>query len=198
MFCVKCGNKMNGTDAFCSKCGEQCKDNSILENKDNHSIKVKVNCKECNDVLVDIILGESVKDNYKGADSMCLNCKIMDSKCPVCSLELRTKKSSQCRHCLSSWFPVVSSSELEKRKQILTSGVIRKKKTKKISCPECKSTDFTTNKKGFGLGKAVGGLILTGGVGLLGGFIGSQKINITCLSCGNRWTPKKVCSKTTI
>jgi hypothetical protein len=141
-------------------------------------------------VLVDIILGESVKDNYNGAISICLNCNVVDAKCPICSLELRTEKSSQCRHCLSSWFPVISNLESEKRKAILTSGIVRKKTKKQISCPKCKSIDFTANKKGFGLGKAVVGGILTGGVGLLGGFIGSQKVNITCLKCGNRWSPK--------
>jgi len=62
---------------------------------------------------------------------------------------------------------------------------------KEISCPKCYSTQLTANKKGFGLGKAAVGGILTGGIGLLGGFIGSGKVKITCLKCGYSWTAGK-------
>ena len=58
-----------------------------------------------------------------------------------------------------------------------------------IKCPKCGSTQLTANKKGFSGTKAVGGAILTGGVGLLAGTIGSNKVKITCLSCGKEFTP---------
>lgn len=58
-----------------------------------------------------------------------------------------------------------------------------------VRCPICRSQQLTANKKGFGLGKAIGGAILTGGVGLLAGFIGSGKVKITCLKCGHSWRP---------
>lgn len=60
-----------------------------------------------------------------------------------------------------------------------------------IKCPRCGSTQLNANKKGFGLGKAAGGGILTGGVGLLAGFIGSGKVKITCLKCGHSWKAGK-------
>ena len=56
-----------------------------------------------------------------------------------------------------------------------------------FACPKCKSTHISGNKKGFGLGKALVGGVLTGGVGLLGGFIGSRKIENTCMQCGYAW-----------
>jgi len=56
-------------------------------------------------------------------------------------------------------------------------------------CPKCGSTALSANKKGFGLGKAAVGGIMLGGVGLLGGFLGSGKIEITCLNCGNKFKP---------
>ncbi|WP_281171452.1 tellurite resistance TerB family protein [Peribacillus kribbensis] len=46
-----------------------------------------------------------------------------------------------------------------------------------------------TGKKGFGLGKAaIGGLVL-GPIGLLGGFIGGNKLKLTCVSCSFSWEP---------
>lgn len=58
-----------------------------------------------------------------------------------------------------------------------------------IKCPRCGSTQITAQNKGFGLGKAaIGGLAL-GPVGLLGGLVGSKKINIVCLKCGHKWQP---------
>jgi len=58
-----------------------------------------------------------------------------------------------------------------------------------IQCPKCKSTQITVDRKGFSGKKAVAGAILTGGIGLLAGTIGSNKIIITCLSCGHRFRP---------
>lgn len=56
-------------------------------------------------------------------------------------------------------------------------------------CLKCGSTQLTVYKKGFGLGKAAGGWILLGPVGLLGGLIGSQKLMFTCMKCGHKWQP---------
>ena len=56
-----------------------------------------------------------------------------------------------------------------------------------IKCPKCQSTQLSANKKGFSGTKAVGGAILTGGIGLLAGTLGSNKIILTCLNCGNQF-----------
>lgn len=56
-----------------------------------------------------------------------------------------------------------------------------------IKCPKCGSTQISANKKGFSGKKAAAGVVLTGGVGLLAGTIGSGKIVITCLSCGHSY-----------
>lgn len=58
-----------------------------------------------------------------------------------------------------------------------------------IHCPSCFSTQITANKKGFSGKKAVAGAILTGGVGVLAGTIGSGNIKITCLACGLEFKP---------
>lgn len=63
-----------------------------------------------------------------------------------------------------------------------------------VKCPKCKSTNVQVmgdNKKGFSVGKAVGGAILTGGVGLLAGFLGKKgKYDVFCQSCGHRFQVK--------
>lgn len=56
-----------------------------------------------------------------------------------------------------------------------------------VRCPRCGSTQITANKKGFGVGKALVGGFLTGGVGLLAGFLGSGKVLVTCVKCGKQW-----------
>lgn len=58
-----------------------------------------------------------------------------------------------------------------------------------ISCTKCGSHDLHAGKKGFSGKKAVAGAVLTGGVGLLAGTIGSNNVLITCLACGHTFRP---------
>lgn len=60
---------------------------------------------------------------------------------------------------------------------------------RKLSCPKCSSPEITAQKQGFVPGKAVAGVVLTGGIGLLAGFLGSNKIKVSCLRCGHSWKP---------
>lgn len=57
-------------------------------------------------------------------------------------------------------------------------------------CPNCGNTDIRflgNNKKGFSVGKAIGGAALTGGIGTLAGFAGKKgkKNSWHCSQCGN-------------
>jgi DNA-directed RNA polymerase subunit RPC12/RpoP len=59
-----------------------------------------------------------------------------------------------------------------------------------VRCPKCGSSQLTTNKKGFSLGKAVaGGVLLVPIAGVATGMIGKNKIIITCLNCGKQFKP---------
>lgn len=58
-----------------------------------------------------------------------------------------------------------------------------------VRCPMCNSDQITAQKRGFSGGKAAVGAVLTGGVGALAGFHGSDKLDIYCLSCGHKWDP---------
>ena len=65
---------------------------------------------------------------------------------------------------------------------------------KSMKCPKCKSTNIQVlgnDRKGFSIGKAVGGALLTGGIGTLAGFAGNNvKYEVVCLQCGHRWKVK--------
>jgi transcription elongation factor Elf1 len=54
-------------------------------------------------------------------------------------------------------------------------------------CPKCGSTSLSGGKQGFGVGKAVAGAVLLGGVGLLAGGIGANNTVITCMNCGYKF-----------
>jgi len=58
-----------------------------------------------------------------------------------------------------------------------------------VKCPKCGSTQISADKKGFSGTKAVAGAALTGGIGLLAGTIGSNKVKMTCLRCGHVFNP---------
>jgi tellurium resistance protein TerD len=80
--------------------------------------------------------------------------------------------------------------ERQKREEALQQSLqVKHDPDAEIRCPKCGSSQLTANTKGYGAGKAVVGTIAFGPLGLLGGFIGSKKILITCLRCGNSWTP---------
>lgn len=55
------------------------------------------------------------------------------------------------------------------------------------SCSKCGSSSITADKKGYGAGKGFLGAVVAGPLGLLGGFMGSKKVRITCLNCGHSW-----------
>ena len=55
------------------------------------------------------------------------------------------------------------------------------------ACSRCGSTSITADKKGYGAAKGLFGAVVAGPLGLLGGFMGSKKVRITCLNCGHSW-----------
>lgn len=56
-----------------------------------------------------------------------------------------------------------------------------------LGCPRCGSRELHAEHKGFSGGKALAGALVTGGIGLLAGTIGSRDTQITCLKCGNKF-----------
>lgn len=80
------------------------------------------------------------------------------------------------------YFTNISKSSAEKKN-------VKVKKNARV-CPKCESPDiqFMENKKkGFSVGKAVAGGVLTGGIGTVAGFAGKKgkKDRWHCTNCGN-------------
>lgn len=67
-----------------------------------------------------------------------------------------------------------------------------------IVCPQCHSDQITAGKKGVGTGRAALGYFTSGaGMGLTLGMMGSNKVVITCLKCGNQFPSGAGAIKTT-
>ncbi len=65
---------------------------------------------------------------------------------------------------------------------------------KNADCPACGSANVRAlgeNKEAFSVGKAVGGMVLVGGIGALAGFAGKKNgYDVVCGDCGHRFLVK--------
>lgn len=84
----------------------------------------------------------------------------------------------------SSLAPTSSSTSAKKR-------IAENKASGVACCPKCGSTSLSANKKGFSFGKAATGAFIAGPVGLVGGTLGANKLEVTCLNCGHKFRPGK-------
>ena len=87
--------------------------------------------------------------------------------------------------------PKTEKKKLKAENQAMQDFKIQAQKNK-FKCPNCGSKNIQAlgiHKKGFSTGKAVGGAILTGGVGTLAGFAGkkTKKTDFICNECGKRF-----------
>ena len=88
-------------------------------------------------------------------------------KCPECGKEI-SDKAIACPNCGN---PMNQQAQQEEY----------------LCCPKCGSSELHAEHKGFSGGKALAGALVTGGIGLLAGTIGSRDTQITCLKCGNKF-----------
>lgn len=89
--------------------------------------------------------------------------------CPECGKEISDKADS----CPNCGCPVKVNNTSENEEY--------------LCCPKCHSKELHAEKKGYSGGKALAGVVLAGGIGLLAGTIGSKDIQIICLKCGKRF-----------
>lgn len=98
--------------------------------------------------------------------------------CPECNKEI-SEKALSCPHCGNPMNVVQSP---------IQPTIETPAKTEEfLCCPKCRSKNLHSEKKGFSGGQALAGAVLTGGIGILAGTIGSKNVDITCLKCGNKF-----------
>ena len=189
MYCKECGEITGDNAKFCPNCGtKQADDFNYIESKEK-DVEIH-NCPLCASILAPIL-----NSNGKQFGSVCLKCDpdINNNSCPVCRKTMQFNKGADnCTSCGYSWrLPIIRNDGMFNPFPEPFNKAQNTTESEPLKCPKCRSTDLTANKKGYRLGNAVAGLVLTGGIGLLGGFVGSNKVKVTCLKCGNNWEAGK-------
>lgn len=176
MFCKNCGTELNGN--FCTKCGTSA--NEQVENQVK-SFDIPLETLERaygiygkNKLGFSSYLATELHLSYKEAN------KIRDEY-------LSTKANEKAPSFFKKLANQVSynSSDIQKEKRDRKQKIADNKSNGIACCPKCGSTSLSGNKKGFGIGKAVVGASLTGGLGLIAGNVGAKKVRITCMNCGH-------------
>lgn len=197
MFCKNCGTEIHG-GKFCSECGapieqqeaktdsEETQVNSVTQQ--GHEIKVCLNCGER-------LLANAAKCPSCNADAKEYPIVMSDDTDRIWQIKADAPhvvyKKSFWQRAAEQGSEINRQKAYENTSQsnpLTKKERIKENKANGIACcPKCGSTSLSANKKGFGIGKAVVGAALTGGIGLVAGNIGAKKVVVTCLNCGHQW-----------
>jgi len=191
MFCPNCGNDC-GDAKFCSECGENLRNNQTQavpeKNEKPRSIYyANVNGQEINLLKVYGNYGYTkrafshLKREYGISEE--------DAKellAPLYAQSKMNERKPSFKNMLADAANEAGAKGIEKanrKNELERSG--------QVYCPKCLSTSISADKKGYGVGKAVVGAALFGGIGLTAGNIGAKKVICTCLKCGHQWQAGK-------
>ncbi len=121
---------------------------------------------------------------------------IEDSRqCPSCRFESQEafKDCPMCGLIIKKHNERLASDPEYKRitTERINKDIERKKKEAELNepvrCPKCKSNQIHFEKKGYGIGKGLVGLVALGPLGLAAGAIGKDKLLSICIKCGHKW-----------
>lgn len=177
--CPECGHDVSDQAITCPNCGYPLKSSNVTE---FNQMQYCPYCGKQNDSTADFCA-------YCGKN---LNLSIKDNSVAVIENEesIETYDIMQYKNKIDSFNnPVI----LQKAQIIQQQKQLEEQKRQfdaQAKCPKCGSVSLTSEKKGFGVGKAVVGAALFGGVGLLAGGIGANDTVVTCLNCGYKFKLK--------
>ncbi len=201
MYCKNCGVVIDDDSKFCFKCGTTVSATQGACVTEQQEIQQEVNENSSlqifNGVPVDVA---EIVDKFNGNKieaikylkaltglSLSESKKVIDNEYALRKSKNKdkgflTKAAEQSRQIQAQ--KLLEKQELKNRvKQMDKDGI--------AYCPKCYSTSLTSNKKGFGIGKAIIGASVAP-IGLVAGNIGAKKIRVTCLKCGHQfWAGKK-------
>lgn len=199
-FCSECGAPLNGGN-FCSECGAKVKNTPTqVEKIQPDNSYSEIDFERGYSIYGKGLLGLTswVALNYgiprSEAKKLCIDFleTKKDEKAPNLFKRAWNQANDEIRQSSTSQNNTIQEGSVPLTKRDQAKQQIKENKAKGIACcPKCGSTSLTANKKGFGIGKAVVGAALTGGIGLAAGNIGAKKVRITCLNCGYQFFPKK-------
>lgn len=185
MFCSNCGAEIRD-GKFCSECGAPIQEKTVQQAnfKPGHPIKMCLNCGER-------LLEKAKKCTSCNADAR--DYPVIDSN-DIEQINQIKMNAPHNEYKKSLWDRSTEQANAAHARKQQNTNVSEMPQTAQVSpqnntacCPKCGSTSLSANKKGFGIGKAVVGAALTGGIGLIAGNIGAKKVIVTCLNCGNQW-----------
>ncbi|WP_282800744.1 SHOCT domain-containing protein [Lactococcus lactis] len=163
--------------------------NKLKEQKLNPLVIDKKHCAACNSKI-----GRVSRFELKDGNYICFQClkKIADPMTKGIKEHLKKEVTI-------SDIPTETNKDIPqvpplKKEALKTTSKIKLDKNA-IICPKCKSANIQflqQGKKAFSVGKAVGGAVLTGGIGTIAGFAGKKgKKQWRCNDCGNMFETKK-------
>lgn len=173
ILCPECKREISDKASACPSCGFPVSDYFHNSDTEASRLEKQMNCQFCG------------KENDNGS-FYCAYCGKLINETEI----QRQAQVEQMR--LRAANDRIQDQQLRvQQEQLILQGKIQKQQEreykKTAKCPRCGSTSLSGNKKGFGIGKAVVGAALTGGIGLIAGNIGAKKVRITCLKCGKQF-----------
>lgn len=175
-YCVHCGTNLSNIANFCFNCGKSCNNEPINSVEMDIHEKLKAISNSSNDprILDNIQVIQSASGYSDGVKKLRAN-ELLENQL-ITQIEYDN---------LISHLDIIEVNLTQQDKI----NILKKEATDNgvACCPKCGCTTLSANKKGFGIGKAVIGAAVTGGIGLIAGNKGAKKVRITCLNCGKQW-----------
>jgi DNA-directed RNA polymerase subunit M/transcription elongation factor TFIIS len=189
-FCPECGTHVEGMK-FCPECGRSL---SAAVSTGEKAVKLEsAKESEKNEVEITETIEAAIKNEPVGSVKVGFK-TLMKSKSfgEFLAAKNNPEKAAEIQN--RKWSEVVINSA-KSTQEVAAIKKAAKIEKNAIKCPKCGSKNvqfMQQDKKSFSVGKALGGAVLSGGIGAIAGFAGKKgKKQWHCLNCSNVFETKK-------